>query len=405
MKALGGSTARPRSARLVSLVHPKTGVPLDQALTLWFHGPQSFTGEDVAEFHVHGGSAVVAAVIEALGQVQGLEAAEPGGFTRQVFANGRLDLTEVEGLADLVGAETEAQRRMALRQLQGGLSALYEGWRCELIGVLAHVEASIDFADEDVPEGLTQSAVAGVKKLAAAMTGHLDDNRRGERLRAGFRIVLAGPPNAGKSSLLNALAQRDVAIVSPEPGTTRDLIDVSLDLGGYPVEVTDTAGIRDTESAVEKEGVKRARGRVADADLVLWLRPMDQSEAPGIPGDFQGDVMEVFTKCDLLSEPVAGLGVSVVSDGGLDPMMEALRARVEMALGGYEDGVLTRSRHRRCVRQARDALLAAIEANDSGAELIAENLRVATRELGSLTGRVDVEDLLDVIFAEFCIGK
>jgi len=405
MLALGGSADRPRQAVLASLVHPQTGHQIDQALTLWFEGPASFTGEDVAEFHVHGGRAVVAGVMGALSQVRGLDVAEPGGFTRQAFANGRLDLTEVEGLADLIDAETEAQRRMALRQMEGGLSRLYEDWRQELIVLLAHVEAGIDFADEEVPQGLTRSAINRAGKLATAMARHLDDGRRGERLRDGFRIVLAGPPNAGKSSLLNALAQRDVAIVSPEPGTTRDLIEVSLDLGGYPVEITDTAGIRDTDSEIEREGVKRARGRLDSADLVLWLMPVDQPDGPGLPESVKGEAISVITKCDLAPAPADALGVSVETATGLDQLLEELKRRASSAETGFEDGVITRSRHREAVSQARTALLAAVAANETGAELIAENLRVAAIELGRLTGRVDVEDLLDVIFAEFCIGK
>ncbi|VAW18903.1 tRNA-5-carboxymethylaminomethyl-2-thiouridine(34)synthesis protein MnmE [hydrothermal vent metagenome] len=405
LRALGGSLDRPRQAGLVSLVDPGTSERLDRALTLWFAGPASFTGEDVAEFHIHGGRAVVAAVVDALGQMPGLEAAAPGGFTRQAFANGKLDLTEVEGLADLIGAETEAQRRMALRQMEGGLSDIYEAWRRELVGLMAHVEADIDFADEDVPQDLTRSAMGGMEALAVAMTRHLNDDKRGERLRAGFRIVLAGPPNAGKSSLLNALARRDVAIVSPEPGTTRDLIDVALDLGGYPVEVTDTAGIRDTEGAIEKEGVRRALTRADNADLVLWLRPADRADAPAAPRDLQGDVLDVVTKCDLATGPADGLGVSIVSGAGLETLIDILQSRAEAGLAGSEDAVITRSRHRRSVGRARDALLGAISARTSGAEFVAENLRVAASELGRLTGRVDVEDLLDVIFADFCIGK
>jgi len=405
LQALGGSARRPREALLVSLVHPLTGDHLDQALTLWFEGPASFTGEDVAEFHIHGGRAVVAAVIDALGEVRGLEAALPGGFTRQAFNNGKLDLTEVEGLADLIDAETEAQRRMALRQLEGGLSTLYESWRQELTGLLAHVEAGIDFADEEVPEELTRAALERAKSMASAMSRHLDDGKRGERLRDGFRIVLTGPPNVGKSSLLNAMAQRDVAIVSPEPGTTRDVIDVHLDLGGYPVEVTDTAGIRDAESAVEQEGVRRARGRADNADLVLWLMPVDQPRTLCPPDGFGSETMLVFTKCDLAPAPARGLGVSVVDENGLDQLLSELRRRVEISMAGFEGGIITRSRHRKAVEHTRCALLDAVAANDSGAELIAENLRVAIGELGRLTGRVDVEDLLEVIFAEFCIGK
>ena len=271
MRALCGPPPPPRQASLRKVRSPGTGELLDRGLALWLPGPASFTGEDIAELHIHGGRAVTGRVIEALTSLRGVRLAEPGEFARRAFENGRIDLTEVEGLADLIAAETEAQARQAIAQAEGGARALYKSWREELVKAQALAEAGLDFADEaDVAADAAVQADASVAKLLAAMSTHLAD-RRGERLRDGFRVVIAGPPNAGKSSLLNALAQRDVAIVSEEAGTTRDVIEVHLDLGGLPVIVTDTAGIREAEGAVEAEGVRRALARVENADLVLWM--------------------------------------------------------------------------------------------------------------------------------------
>lgn len=406
---LGGRLPAPREAALALLTDPANGTALDNALVLWFPAPASFTGEDVAEFHLHGGRSVIAAVLEVLGKIAGLAAAEPGGFTRQAFGNGKLDLTEVEGLADLIDAETEAQRRMALRQMEGGLSGLYEAWRGELAGILAHVEATIDFADEEIPDGLNADNLVRIKNLAAAFSQHLDDGRRGERVRDGFRVVLAGPPNVGKSSLMNALTQRDVAIVSPEAGTTRDVIDVHLDLGGYPVQITDTAGIRKTESAIETEGVFRAVARATSADLVLWLRDVSDRAPPSVPANLLGgrdcDIVEVWTKIDLGDAPGHALGVSVKSGDGLGQLLAWLERKAKSQMAWVEDGMITRVRHRVAVEHARERLELILAGNDSAVELIAENLRAATHDLARLVGRVDVEDLLDVIFSDFCIGK
>jgi tRNA modification GTPase len=404
LEALGGSLARPRRAVLTALRDPGTGEALDRALTLWLPGPGSFTGEDMAELHVHGGRAVIGGVVEALGRLPGLRPAEAGAFTRRAFANGRLDLTEVEGLADLVDAETAAQRRQALRQMGGALGRLLEGWRRELVGILAHVEAAIDFSDEEIPDGLIEAVRPRIEALAAEIGAKLRDGHRGERLRDGFRVVLAGPPNAGKSSLLNALAQRDAAIVSEEAGTTRDVIDVSLDLGGYPVEVADTAGLREATGAVELEGVRRTLERARGADLVLWLRDASDADAPGAPADLGRATLEVATKCDLVAEMPAG-GISVRTGAGLAGLLKEIETRAADALTSGSEAALTRARHRTALRAARDALGGALQRSDSPPELIAEQLRRAAFEIGRLTGRVDVEDLLDVIFADFCIGK
>ena len=298
---LSGSLPPARQAALRILRDPGTGEILDRGLVLFFAGPSSFTGEDSVEFHLHGGSAVIDGVIDALAAMPELRAAMPGDFTRRAFENGRLDLTEVEGLADLIDAETGAQRRQALRQSRGELGALYGKWRSDLIEALALVEASLDFSDEaDVPAAVEGQAVPVVERLAGEIAVHLNDGRRGERLRDGFVVVLAGAPNAGKSSLLNSLAKRDVAIVTDEAGTTRDVIEVHLDLDGLPVTILDTAGIREAEGAIEKEGVRRALDRAASADLVLWLVDAEQPQwvAPDGIGQKSCSFMTVLNKCD-----------------------------------------------------------------------------------------------------------
>lgn len=405
LACLGGRLNNPREANLASLRHPKSGELLDKALTLWFPAPNSFTGEDVAELHIHGGRAVVSGVIEALSGIDRLELAEAGGFTKQAFSNQKLNLTEVEGLADLIDADTKAQKSIALRQMGGGLSDLYEGWRKKIIGLLAYVEAEIDFAEEDIPSDLANSVLPGVGDLAKELSAHLDDGQRGERLRSGYHVVLAGPPNVGKSSLLNALVRRDAAIVSALPGTTRDVIDVHLDLGGFPVVLTDTAGLRQTDNPIELEGVKRAEKRAKNADLVLWLRESGDDTPPRLDNGNSAELIVITTKIDLTAERGDGLGVSAVSGEGIDDLLSALQSRAEALLTSAEDVLITRARHRRSVEAALASLQTVLTASDSATELLAENLRAAAFELGRITGRVDVEDLLDVIFADFCIGK
>lgn len=394
-------------ARLTTIYDPKDGVALDKGLTLWFPAPASFTGEDVAEFHCHGGRAVVDGVLASLGRLSGMRAAGPGDFSRRAFQNAKLDLTEAEGLADLIDAETEIQRRQAVAQLDGHLGALYDRWRAELIGILAHAEAAIDFAEEEqLPGGLFTGLAPRIEALAQEMARHLADGRRGLRLRDGVRVVIAGPPNAGKSSLLNALARRDVAIVAEQAGTTRDAIQVPMDLGGYPVLVTDTAGLRAARTDVEREGVRRAKSHIDDADLVVWLRDASDPLAPG-PTDIATPVLEVWSKTDLVQTPDNKLGITVKSAGGVDALVSEIARRVAamLAVGAGGGAVMTRTRHRLGVEIAEKSLSGIIADSESGDELVAENLRIAARELGRLTGRIDVEDLLDVIFADFCIGK
>lgn len=403
----------PRRAARRAFCHPDGGLSLDDGIALWFPGPASFTGEDVAELQVHGGPAVVAAIIDAALSLPGVRAAEPGEFTRRAFENGKLDLAEAEGLADLVDAETEGQRRQALRQRRGALSALYETWRDKLIEAAALIEAEIDFPDEDLPGELSRRAGPLLKVLAYDMGRHLDDAHRGERVRDGYRVAIIGPPNAGKSSLLNALAQREAAIVSDIPGTTRDVVEVRLVLAGFPVWIADTAGLREAADAIEAEGVRRALERAEEADLRIGVaeacaKPPESLKSALRPGDIL-----VASKDDLAGlaiEPVATDGVTVVSVSaktgqGLAALEALLNQRVSDALGVEEAPVMTRARHRRLVEEARAALERAIPTLTQGPELAAEDVRVVAAAIGRLTGRIDVEDLLDEIFTSFCIGK
>jgi len=407
---LAGRLPAPRRASL-STITDGTGEILDEGLVLWFPAPASFTGEEVAELHVHGGRAVVDAVLEALGRCPGLRPAEPGEFSRRAFANGKIDLTAAEGLADLVEAETAAQRRQALRQMQGGLARLYDGWRSRLVGALAHVEAIIDFADEDIPLGLEAGVHEALLLLAAEIVAHLDDGRRGERLRNGVEVAIVGPPNAGKSSLLNALAGRAAAIVSPHPGTTRDVIEVALDVGGYPVVLADTAGVREGRDEIECEGVARALQRAEAADLRLVV--LDGARWPAIdPATValaDGDSLLVLNKADLLppapapDDGDAPLRVSALTGEGMPRLVVALEEAVATRFDTAAAPALTRLRHRAALEACLDAIRHAEVA--PSVELLAEDLRAAATGLGRITGRIDVEQVLDVIFRDFCIGK
>ena len=422
LELLIGRVPPPRRAVLVRVRDPADGDIIDEALALWFPGPNSETGEDMAELQVHGGQAVIAALLAALGRIEGCRMAEPGEFTRRAFLNGRLDLTEVEGLADLVAAETPAQRRQAFRQLKGLIGDQAETWRRQVIEALALVEARIDFSDEaDVPEDLIDPALNAAQQLRETIAAALADGGRGERLRDGLVVAIAGPPNAGKSTLLNRLARREAAIVSPYPGTTRDVIEVHLDLAGYPVTLLDTAGIRASEDPVEREGIRRAAARAAAADLVLWVI---DSQATERAADF--DVENIGkTECWLLRNKVdlAGdklwtnsewqstpytrqLAISAATGAGIDGVVGALAEFARAYFAATESALVTRARHRQALEQTVSALDHALGQSRSGAEeLIAEDLRSAATTLGRLTGRVDVEDILDVIFRDFCIGK
>jgi tRNA modification GTPase len=378
---------------------------------MWFPAPASFTGENMAELHIHGGRAVIEAVFRALGAIDGAQPAEPGEFARRAFENGKIDLTEAEGIADLIDAETEAQRRQALRQSSGALRDLYEGWRSWLIEALAAIEAELDFSDEgDVPEEVAARARSVVGALREEIAAHLADRRGGEILRDGFRVVIAGPPNAGKSSLMNALARRDVAIVSAEAGTTRDVIEVRLDLGGYPVILMDTAGIREAAGAIEQEGIRRALDRARHADLVLWIGDAadpGSAEPKGLDLPAGVPIFRVLNKTDLVTAAPPGdaLPISVKSGEGLDQLIERLMRFVRDAADIGESPAITRARHRLELERCADALGRFLGGTFAELELRAEDLRSAATALGRLTGRVDVEDILDKIFADFCIGK
>lgn len=409
VESLAGSVPPARVAAVRS-IRDRNGAAVDRGVVIWMPGPASFTGEDVAEFHVHGGRAVVAGLLEALGGLEGLRAAEPGEFARRAFLNGKLDLTEVEGLADLIDAETEAQRRQALRQLEGLAGRVFEGWRQRLTGILALCEAGIDFSDEDdVPAGVGARIGPEIAALGQEMRQALADGGRGEAIRAGLTVVIAGAPNVGKSSLMNALARRDVAIVSEIPGTTRDAIEVRLDLGGVPVTVVDTAGIRETVDAIESEGVRRARRHAESADLVLWIREggTDSDAEPcfGVP------VWRIENKIDATGGAAGALGagafgVSAKTGAGLAGLLEGLSAWAADRVGSGTDAVITRARHRAELSAAAAALDRAAGLDYlEDSDLVAEELRAAANALGRITGRIDVEDVLDAIFGQFCIGK
>jgi len=395
----GGVLPAPRVATLRRLRGPD-GDPLDQALVLWLPGPGSYTGEDTAELHLHGGRAVTEAVAEALVALSA-RPAEPGEFTRRAFLNGKLDLVQAEAVHDLVSAETDAQRRQALRQLDGALGALYRDWSDRLRTILAQQEALIDFPDEDLPPDVEADLLATMAGLATAIEAHLNDNRRGEKLRDGLFFAISGPPNVGKSSLMNALADRDVAIVSPIPGTTRDVLEARVVLGGVPVTVVDTAGLRDAQDAIEAEGVRRGQARTRDADLVIHVVEAG-SPAPDIVTD--GPNLLVANKCDLGGPgPDGALRVSALTGQGLDELRRVLSERARAMTQTAGPPPLTRQRHRAALEAALHHIRAA-EAADLP-ELRGEDLRLALRALGRITGHVGVEDILDTLFSQFCIGK
>jgi tRNA modification GTPase len=454
---VAGNLPQPRVAKRGHFIDPATGEQLDDGLVLWFPGPHSATGEDVAELHVHGSRAVLAAIMQVLRRL-GLRLAEPGEFTRRAFLNGKLDLLQAEAIADLAAAETEAQRRQALRQLDGELGGLYRGWSSRLIRILAHLEAAIDFPDEDLPPEIEERILNESKMLAAEIERHLADGHRGERLRDGIMVAIVGPPNAGKSSLLNRIARREAAITSPVAGTTRDIVEVAIDLKGYPVVLADTAGLRESNDLIEQEGLRRALKRAEEAEIRLFVfdasNPAEARSAAAWPGP---DTIVVANKIDLMRssktaepsgcgagfspppksvmpgldpgiregeagtalltpsvdgradpgrdesvEPPKAMAVSALTGQGVDDLLSALGDRVAESYR-IEPPLLTRARHRQALEEAAASLRRAL--GTPLPELRAEDLRLALRSLGRITGTVDVEDLLDVIFRDFCIGK
>jgi tRNA modification GTPase len=424
---LAGKIPVPRMATR-ALLSDGNQQPIDDAVVLWFPGPASATGEDVAEFHVHGGRAVLAALFAALSALDHMRAAKPGEFTRRAFENGKLDLTEAEGLDDLIHADTDRQRSQALRQLKGLLGDRARDWRAQIIEASALIEAGIDFSDEgDVPAELIAPALAKIKTLLGEIQQVLAEQGRSERLREGVVVAIAGPPNVGKSTLMNQLARREVAIVSPHAGTTRDIIEVQLDLDGYPVTVIDTAGIRETDDPVEREGVRRARARAAEADLVLWLvdatheKNLEEGKAPVwvVRNKIDLDAVESDAAVLRLDAAIprrsAGVleqrrtsvdfAISASRGDGIAELISALVGFTQSYFGSGEGGLISRERQRKLLEQTVVSLRRSTSAIEQGEELAAEDLRIAARSLGQLLGRVDVEDLLDVIFRDFCIGK
>ena len=403
LEALVGSKPTPRMAARRRLTAPG-GAEVDDALVLWFPGPASATGEDVVELHVHGSRAVLQALFAALGAMKGLRPAEPGEFTRRAFENGKIDLTQAEALDDLIHADTEAQRRQALRQLDGLLGEQAREWRQAIIDASALIEAGIDFSDElDVPDDPLAPATDVIRRLSCEISCVLQRGST-QRLRTGLVVAITGAPNVGKSSLMNQLAHREIAIVSPYPGTTRDVLEVACDFGGYPVTLIDTAGLREANDPVEQEGIRRARARAASADLQIWLIDEDTAE---LPGDNLSEIWPIRNKSDLelttgSNRRAVKFSISALTGSGLDRLIEAITCFARDRLSG-EDALIFRERHHWLLREAVDALdRALLQKSD---ELIAEELRRATLLLGRLLGRVDVEDVLGSIFANFCIGK
>jgi tRNA modification GTPase len=412
LRALAGKMSAPRMVTR-ALLRDSNDRPIDDAVVLWFPGPASATGEDVAEFHVHGGRAVLAALFAALAAFDNVRVAEAGEFTRRAFENGKLDLTEAEGLDDLIHADTDRQRRQALRQLKGLLGDKARDWRAQIIEASALIEAGIDFSDEgDVPAELIAPALVKVRALLSEIEEVLAAQAQSERLRDGLVVAIAGPPNVGKSTLMNQLVRREVAIVSPHAGTTRDIIEVQLDLDGYPVTVIDTAGIRETDDPVEQEGVRRARARAAEADLVLWLADALNEE---MTRQGTAPVWLVRNKIDLeaAGQPVvleqgpatARFRISARRGEGIPELVSALIGFAQDYFGSSEGGLISRARQRRLLEETAASLRRSLDVIGKGEELAAEELRSAAHSLGRLLGRVDVEDILDVIFREFCVGK
>jgi tRNA modification GTPase len=401
-QALAGPLPPPRQAVLRRLAH--MGREIDHALLLWFPAPGSFTGEETAEFHIHGGRAVREALFAALSAL-GARPAEPGEFSRRAVENGKLDLTRAEAIADLVDAETPAQLRQALRQHDGVLADLYEAWRARLIAALGRAEAAIDFSDDGVGEAEFAAARATAEQISKEIQAHVDDAGRGESLREGLRLTILGPPNAGKSSLINALARRDVAIVSDIAGTTRDVVEARLDLSGYLLQVADTAGVRPTADAIEAEGVRRALSHAAGGMTLLLLDGSLADPRAGLPPDLPEPDLIVWNKSDLGGHH-DGISISLKTGDGVSELVKLLQQKVQQKLESKDGApLLTRPRHRHALTEALGHLRHGLTAPQDHPELLAEDLRLAMRAIGRITGRVDVEELLDFVFRDFCIGK
>ncbi|MBK5566822.1 tRNA uridine-5-carboxymethylaminomethyl(34) synthesis GTPase MnmE [Ensifer sp. SSB1] len=410
LEALCGEVPSPRTATLKS-IRSRNGLVIDSGLVLYFRGPASFTGEDCAEFQIHGGRAAVNSLLEELSSYEGLRHAEAGEFSRRAFQNGKLDLVEVEGLADLIVAETEMQRRLAIEHSGGGQSKVYAGWAKRLTHARAMIEAELDFADEDdVPGSVSERIWRDMSTLAQEIAAHIADAPIAEIIRDGLKIVIAGAPNAGKSSLLNALAQRDIAIVTEVAGTTRDVLSVDLSLAGFSVKLFDTAGLRETEERVEQEGIRRAREVIERADLILLLS--ETARGFGSLSDISNDgapVLRVATKIDRSDRHwatgEADVLISTRTGEGMDRLLDAIAGHLPDLSGRTSLALPSRRRHVDSLRQALRSIEESLAGENQGLDIRAEELRLAGDAIGRITGRVDVENLLDVIFSEFCIGK
>ncbi len=401
LETIAGSLPKPRQATL-RIIKGSDG-PIDRALIVWFPAPHSFTGEDCAECHLHGSLAVVRSLLSCLSGFDDCRLAQPGEFARRAFEHGKMDLSTIEGLADLIDSETERQRKQALRQMEGGLSYRVSEWRQSLLSAMALVESDIDFSDEgDIEPETARHAQRFIAGLITDIEGVLAKAHQGQRLREGIVLIVAGPPNAGKSTLVNALANRDIAIVSSIAGTTRDLIEVPLDLDGLPVVLIDTAGLRDSTDEIESQGIAKARQRVAQADLGLWLMPPGFNEQPPIGPDW----IRIRTKADLGLTDHENLAISVLTGAGMDGLRDRLKTEIEQRLGSG-DALITRERQKQALTRALLSLIQARKGLDQGrdTELIAEDLRLAARYFGEIIGVVGVEAMLDTLFAQFCIGK
>lgn len=397
-----GKSLKPRLAELVQIKSADDKAAIDEGLAIWFPGPHSFTGEDCLELQVHGSRAVISELLSELCKLNHVSLAEPGEFSRRAFENGKMDLTEIEGLSDLIVAETKQQRLQAFGQQQGALREIYDGWRVKLIHLRAMIEAELDFSEEeDVPEEIALAGYSKLSFLISEIETHLHDNRAGEIIRDGFQVVLLGNPNAGKSSLLNALSKRDAAIVTDEPGTTRDIISVDLDIEGFAVKVTDTAGLRASDNKIEQEGIRRARGASEAADMVIWLQDINDDEFSSRPD--LDNLISVISKddkgaCDEFS-------ISTMNGHGLDKLINLILTTIRSKVDHYDTALITRQRYRENLETCLHHLQNCDPTKRSQSELISEDLRHASLMLGKITGVIDVEDILDVIFSEFCIGK